>query len=301
MKILILGNSSLFQRKIYYSLKKIKRLKIEIASKRKFVLNKYPISYNSYKQAINKTKAKIVYISLVNSEHFKWAIYCLKKNKHIIIDKPFTINYAQTKKIINLAKRKKLFISEAIVFQHHKRFKKLISLLDFNRFININSKFHIPKLEKNNFRNSKSLGGGCFQDMSSYAAHIIYLIFSNQKYQIKRLDNGNNFNNFSILVKSKNRRMKSSFKFNSNYKNQITIKNNLKTYSINFAFSPPINKDVSLGIFDDFKKKEYKLYFKKQNTFDIYFLEVLKLIKNREYNYFYNEIEKRAKIKKEIS
>ena len=36
MNILILGNSNLFQRKIYYSLKKKRNIKIEVASKRKF-------------------------------------------------------------------------------------------------------------------------------------------------------------------------------------------------------------------------------------------------------------------------
>ena len=38
MKILVLGNSSIFKRKIYPALKKFKILKIELASKKKFLL-----------------------------------------------------------------------------------------------------------------------------------------------------------------------------------------------------------------------------------------------------------------------
>ena len=82
------------------------------------------IYYDSYKKAIEQTKAKLIYISLVNADHYKWAIYCLNKNKHII-DKPFTLNFNQADSILKLAKKKNLFVSEAIVFQKHKRFIKL--------------------------------------------------------------------------------------------------------------------------------------------------------------------------------
>ena len=45
-------------------------------------------------------------------------------------------------------------------------------------------------------------------------------------------------------------------------------------------FSPPIDKTVNLDIFDDLKK-EYKLIFKKENTFDSYFFEIFKIIKKK--------------------
>ena len=71
MKILILGNSNIFQRKIYFALKKFKKLNIEIASTQK-INNKFKISkqYKDYDEAINNTKAKVVYISLINSIHY---------------------------------------------------------------------------------------------------------------------------------------------------------------------------------------------------------------------------------------
>ena len=300
MNILILGNSNLFQRKIYHSLKKKRNIKIEVASKRKFKFKDNIIFYNSYKKAIDQTKSKIVYISLINSEHFKWAYYCLIKNKNVLIDKPFTINFKQTKKLINLARKKKLFLSEAIVFQKHRQFKKVFSLLNMKKKIHLESNFHIPKLPRNNFRNRRDLGGGCFQDMSVYGAYLILLFFGKKKLKYEKVNN-NKFDQFSLLAKSKKILINCSFKFNSNYKNEIRIKNDSKLFIINYAFSPPIDKSTEVRIFDDFKKKEYKLKFNKQNTFDDYFLQVIKLIKNKKYNYFYNEIEKIAKIKKQIS
>jgi len=304
MKILILGNSSIFQRKIYKSLIKFKKLSIEVASKRKLKLNSKIKIYNTYKDAIDQTEAKIVYISLINSEHFKWALYSLKNLKHVLIDKPFTINLKQTKTLIKFANKKKLLLSEAVVFHKHQQFQKLFSMINLKKKTNIIASFHIPKLNKNNFRNYKKYGGGCFLDMSPYAAYLIHLFLRNNKYTINKLYRNKNVKDldkfFSIIVNSSKVKILASFKFNSEYKNQIIVQNNSKKYYINYAFSPPINKPVSMKIFDELKKKEYKLYFKKQNTFDVYFSELFVLLKKKKYNFFYNEIEKISKIRKKI-
>ena len=99
MKILILGNSNIFRRKVYFALKKLK-VAIEVASRRNIDKNfKIKKSYTSYEKALNDTKAKIVYISLINSEHFNWAVKALNKKKHVIIDKPITLNFNHTKKL----------------------------------------------------------------------------------------------------------------------------------------------------------------------------------------------------------
>ena len=120
MKILILGNSNIFQRKIFPALSKIKNLKVELASMNHKVNNpRYDKTYDSYQKALNETTANIVYISLINSLHYNWAIKSLKQNKNLIIDKPMTLKLSQTKKIINLASKKRLLITEAIVFDKH--------------------------------------------------------------------------------------------------------------------------------------------------------------------------------------
>ena len=187
MKILILGNSNIFRRKIYFALKKFKKFEIEIASKRniepKFKIKK---NYKSYAVALRKTEAKVVYISLINSEHYKWAVKALNQKKNVIIDKPITTNLNDTKKLIDLAFKKKLLLSEAIVFKEDLRFKSVIKKIDLKKSIHIDSKFHIPKFEKKNFRNFNKYGGGCFHDMSSYAAYLIFFFLKIENIQLLR-------------------------------------------------------------------------------------------------------------------
>ena len=121
-----------------------------------------------------------------------------------------------------------------------------------------------------------------------------------KKYKLKKINREKNFNEFfSLSANSRLVKITASFKFNAEYKNQINIENNSKKYSINYAFSPPIDKKTNIIVQFD-KKKEYKLNFKKQNTFDIYFSNIFNLIKKNKYKFFYEEIEKISKIKQKI-
>ena len=134
MKILVLGNSNIFKRKLYPAISKFKKLELELASRRKISENiNIHKSYKSYDFAIKTTKAKTVYISLINSEHFKWALKSLNSGKNVIVDKPLTLSLKKTKKLINIASKKKLLLSEAIVFHKHTQFKKMFSKINLKK------------------------------------------------------------------------------------------------------------------------------------------------------------------------
>jgi predicted dehydrogenase len=305
MRILILGNSNIFQRKVFPALCKIKNLKLELASKSLIKTNKkIEKTYGSYQKALEETSADLVYISLINSLHYSWAIKSLKHNKNLIIDKPMTLNLNQTKKIMNLASKKKLLISEAIVFNQHKQFIKMFSMLNFKKKMIINTKFHIPKLNKDNFRNFNKFGGGCFQDMSPYTSSMIRIFFKSTKFssKIKKIkDSKGIIKSFKFEATSKNIFLNSSFSFNNNYKNQIQILNEHKRYFINYAFSPPIDKILQLDVFNELNNRNNKIKFKKQNVFLTYFNLVFSVLKKKKYNFFYKEINNIAKIKEKIS
>ena len=305
MKILILGNSSIFQRKAYFGLRKIKNLKIEIASKRE-IKKKKSISkvYTSYDEALKNSDANLVYVSLINSEHYKWALKALNKNKHVVVDKPITTNLHEIKTLIKVASKKKLLLSEVIVFHYDLRFKKMINDMNFKKITKIFCKFHIPKLHKNNFRYFKKYSGGCFQDMSPYASYLINFFFKNKRFSIIKNDKyykNKLINGFDLSLKSKKIYLEASFSFDNNYKNEIEIHNNSKIFFIDYFFSPPINKKLKIKINDLSKFNNKIINFNRQNVFYSYFYNIFNLIKKNKYNFFYKEIENLAKIKKKIT
>jgi len=189
IKILILGYSDLCQRKVIPVLKKnVKKFHFSVCSKSKKIKNIGAYAcFKNYDDALRKSNADIVYISLINSSHYYWAKKSLKYNYHVIIDKPATINFKQAKELVKLAKIKRKLLSEAITFQEHSQIKKALrEIKSLNKIKHVEAKFIIPKLERKNFRNFKNLGGGCILDMGPYAASVFRMFIDpkDKKYHL---------------------------------------------------------------------------------------------------------------------
>ena len=305
MKILILGNSNIFVRKIQPALLKFKDIQIEIASKRKVSsINGISKIYKNYSESLKKTNAKIVYISLINSKHYYWGLRALNENKHVIIDKPITLNYKDSLKLINKAKKKNLLIAEATVFHLHKQFNNILPLINSKKKILIKTFFHIPRLNKNNYRNNVLLGGGCFNDMSTYGAYLIYLFLNKEKnlsFKKKHYIKNKFSNGFELTIKNKKIFLKSSFKFNSKYSNMMTIEDDKYKYIINYVFSPPIDQKLFIKKINKLNNKEEFVNFGKENVFYTFFKSIFKNYKIKKYINIYNELMITEKIRNEIS
>ena len=294
MEILILGYSNLSQRKIIPTLlESFKDIKISICSKSKRKIKNIEW-YNSYKDALIKSKAEIVYISLHNSKHYFWAKKFLNYNYHVIVDKPATLKYQNTKDLVSLAKSKKKLFAESTVFDYHEQIKFIINKTKNikEKNIKISSRFTIPLLPKKNFRRKSSLGGGCINDMGSYAASI-YRIFCKYKIKkknfilIKKKFKKNLNENFMIKVKNKNFEYEGFFSHNDKYENKLKLYTLQKNYEINRVFSPPSNQNLIIKINNVKKRYERKIELKKDNVFKNFFKECLESIKKKDFNNFY--------------
>ena len=72
-----------------------------------------PNAYGSHEELLADEDIQIVYISAVNSAHYKWAKAALLAGKHVICEKPCTTTEKQTRELFTLAKERKLFLMEA--------------------------------------------------------------------------------------------------------------------------------------------------------------------------------------------
>ena len=94
MNILIIGYSAIAKKRILPALKKIEHIQcIDIASHSSASGLLAEAAYkgtvfNDYADAISRSNADLVYISLVNSSHAEWAEQALRRGCHVIVDKP---------------------------------------------------------------------------------------------------------------------------------------------------------------------------------------------------------------------
>ena len=102
IKLLIIGYSKFVEKRLIKSIKKIKKIDFRVCSKSK--KNKM-IYYMDYLEGLN-FKPDLVYISLTNHLHYKYAKIFLKKGYNVIVDKPITDSFKKTSELVKIAKSK---------------------------------------------------------------------------------------------------------------------------------------------------------------------------------------------------
>ena len=288
MKVLILGYSNIVRKRVLSVLKE-KKIKIFIASKSyKKKIPGIKRQFQSYEQALKKCKPNIVYISLPNSKHYEWAKKSLNRKYNTIVDKPITSNIKQLDELIKLSKKNKRLLVESTFFNYHIQIKKIISMYRYDAYKKINAKFVIPKPDKKSILMSKKLQGGVLMDMGPYISSIPRL-FNLKKLKKKRIKVKKNKDklimSIEFLMNFKEGDYSGFFKFGGKYKNQIIITNKKTKSSITRVFSPTYDENLILKLIS--KKKEKIIKFKKDNSFRNFFTEVLKITKEKRFNFYY--------------
>ena len=291
MKVLILGYSNIVRKRVLSVLKQ-RGIETYIASKSyKKKIHGIKKQFTSYELALKNCKPTIVYISLPNSKHFEWAKKSLNNRCNTIVDKPITSNKKQLSELINLSRKNKRLLVESTFFNYHVQMKTITKIYRDKGYKKINAKFIIPKPDSKSILMSKNLQGGVLMDMGPYISSIPRL-FSLKNLQRKKIKITKNKQKLVIsikfLINFEEGEYRGIFKFGGKYNNQIKISNGSKKSLIERVFSPPDNEFLFLRTISKNKKKVIK--FKKDNCFKNFFLEVLKVIKERKYNYYYKRM-----------
>ena len=71
----------------------------------------------------------VVYIAVPNLQHVRYARVALEAGKHVIVEKPLAPSAAQTEELVELARRKKVFLFEAMTTQYLENYAKIRELL----------------------------------------------------------------------------------------------------------------------------------------------------------------------------
>jgi len=69
-------------------------------------------AYGSYEQLAQDNDVDIVYVGTIHPTHFDCCMKMFEHNKHVLCEKPMTMNADQTRKLIETARAKKLFLME---------------------------------------------------------------------------------------------------------------------------------------------------------------------------------------------
>ena len=138
-----------------------------------------PKAYGNHADLLKDETVDIVYISAVNSAHYKWAKAALEAGKHVICEKPCTTAESQTRELFALAKEKGLFLMEAqkmlflpavLAVKEAMAAGKLgkITMAEFN---------HSFYGSYNNWMYDESAGGGPLLSSAIYVIELLQFLF----------------------------------------------------------------------------------------------------------------------------
>ncbi|HUI31975.1 MAG TPA: Gfo/Idh/MocA family oxidoreductase, partial [Dysgonamonadaceae bacterium] len=67
---------------------------------------------------VNDPNIDLVIITSPNTVHFQWAKEALLANKHVVVEKPFTVTYVEAQELVELSKKQNIILS----VYHNRRF-----------------------------------------------------------------------------------------------------------------------------------------------------------------------------------
>ena len=80
--------------------------------------------YTDYEELLKKTEADTVYIGLVNSAHYPYAKQALLAGKNVILEKPFTGFYEETKELAQIANSQRRESSQLLISPNQEQEEK---------------------------------------------------------------------------------------------------------------------------------------------------------------------------------
>lgn len=139
-----------------------------------------PSAYAAYDDLLADPQVEAVYISLPNHLHAEWMKKCARANKHILCEKPFTVNSAEASDALRVVRESGVFQMEAFMYRCHPQTARLAEIVQSGvigevRLIQSSFSYQLgPRYE--NIRLSNPAAGGGIMDVGCYTASLARLV-----------------------------------------------------------------------------------------------------------------------------
>src|SRR5688572_10284027 len=133
-------------------------------------------AYGSYDEVLADGEVDAVYVSLPNSMHHEWTIKSIDAGKHVLCEKPFSVNRAQSEEMFDVAERKGLVLIEAFMYRAHPLTHAVLEAVKSGaigevRLVRTSFCYRTTRIA-NNIRFDAGLCGGALMDIGCYCINF---------------------------------------------------------------------------------------------------------------------------------
>jgi predicted dehydrogenase len=132
--------------------------------------------YDSYEALIADPDLDAVYNPLPTALHGRWTRAALDAGKHVLCEKPFTANAAESREIAELAAKSDRVVMEAFYYRYHPltlRAEQIIASGELGKLERVDVALCLLLPKFSDIRYAYSLAGGATMDLGCTAVHMV--------------------------------------------------------------------------------------------------------------------------------
>jgi len=160
---------------------------VAVASRDRKTANKFaekyniPRAYASYEELADDKDIDAVYIGTPHAFHMENSVLCMKKGKAVLCEKSITINTAEAKEIVRVARKENVFLMEAMITRHIPLIKKVLKWIKDGKIGEVRM-VKASQCSRGTFppgarHLTPELGGGSLLDVGVYVISFASMIF----------------------------------------------------------------------------------------------------------------------------
>lgn len=147
-------------------------------------------AYGSYEELIADSEIEAIYNPLPNHLHAPWTIKAAEAGKHVLCEKPISLNVAEAREILEARNRAGVKIEEAFMVRTHPQWvaaRELVRAGRIERVRSIAGYFSYYNDDVANIRNVVEYGGGGLMDIGCYLINTARFIFEGEPRRVAGL------------------------------------------------------------------------------------------------------------------
>ena len=127
--------------------------------------------HNSYDALLADPSIDAIYIPLPNHMHVEWTLKVLAAGKHVLTEKPISMQAHEIDQIIAARDKSGLLAAEAYMIVHHPQWQRAKAWLEageIGQLRHVDAAFSFNMTDPNNIRSRPETGGGSLRDIGVY-------------------------------------------------------------------------------------------------------------------------------------
>lgn len=181
MKWGLLGASRILQRAILPAMRAAGQTPAFLAARDPARANALAAEWNipasgTYQACLADPNLSAIYISTTNDTHWHWIVQALHAGKHVLCEKPLTLDAAEVERVRQAETATGHRVMEAFVYGFHPQIPDALNALHtgaIGDLVTIETIFAFPLENPQDFRWDPALGGGALLDIGTYCISLI--------------------------------------------------------------------------------------------------------------------------------